>query len=167
MTATVATSVPTATAPAERSAGRLLMRASVVLLCLWVLGPIYLLLVNTLNTPEAVAQWPKSLIPSFDLGSLHFFATYEGIPSALLNSILVAGLTMVLSIGIGAPAGYALARFRFRGKNAFRMLVLMTRAFPLPLLALPLAVFFIEYGLDDSVIGSPWCTPRWRCRSRS
>ena len=29
----------------------------------------------------------------------------------------------------------------------------MTRAFPLPLLALPLAVFFIEYGLDDSVIG--------------
>ena len=43
------------------------------------LGPIYLLLVNTLNTPEAVARWPKSLVPSFDLGSLRFFATYEGI----------------------------------------------------------------------------------------
>jgi multiple sugar transport system permease protein len=118
-----------------------------------VLGPIYLLLVNTLNTPEAVAQWPKSLVPSFDLGSLRFFATYEGIPAALLNSVLVAGLTMVLSIGLGAPAGYALARFRFPGRNAFRMLVLMTRAFPLPLLALPLAVFFIKWGLDDSVIG--------------
>jgi multiple sugar transport system permease protein len=100
-----------------------------------------------------VAQWPKSLVPSFDLGSLRFFATYEGIPAALLNSILVAGLTMLLSIGLGAPAGYALARFRFRGRNAFRMLVLMTRAFPLPLLALPLAVFFIQWGLDDSVIG--------------
>ena len=60
---------------------------------------------------------------------------------------------MALSIGIGAPAGYAPARFRFPGRNAFRMLVLMTRAFPLPLLALPLAVFFIEHGLDDSVVG--------------
>lgn len=153
MTATTAPAVNAAAPPAERAAGRFLMRTSVVLLCLWVLGPIYLLLVNTLNTPEAVARWPKSLVPSFDLGSLRFFATYEGIPSALLNSVLVAGLTMLLSIGLGAPAGYALARFRFPGKNAFRLLVLMTRAFPLPLLALPLAVFFIEHGLDDSVIG--------------
>ena len=33
------------------------------------------------------------------------------------------------------------------------MLVLMTRAFPLPLLALPLAVMFIRTGLDDTAIG--------------
>jgi multiple sugar transport system permease protein len=67
--------------------------------------------------------------------------------------VLVAGLTMVLSIGFGAPAGYALSRFDFPGKEAFRFLVLMTRAFPLPLLALPLAVMFIRTGLDDTAIG--------------
>jgi multiple sugar transport system permease protein len=60
---------------------------------------------------------------------------------------------MVLAIGLGAPAGYALARFIFRGRDSFRLLVLMTRAFPLPLLALPLAVLYIRVGLDDSVIG--------------
>ncbi len=90
MTITAAPAASVEAAPAQRSAGRFLMGASVVLLCLWVLGPIYLLLVNTLNTPEAVARWPKSLVPSFDLGSLRFFATYEGIPTALLNSVLVA-----------------------------------------------------------------------------
>jgi multiple sugar transport system permease protein len=52
-----------------------------------------------------------------------------------------------------APAGYALSRFDFRGKESFRFLVLMTRAFPLPLLALPLAVMFIRTGLDDTAIG--------------
>ena len=31
--------------------------------------------------------------------------------------------------------------------------ILLTRAFPLPLLALPLAVLFIRVGLDDSVVG--------------
>ena len=60
---------------------------------------------------------------------------------------------MVLSIGIGAPAGYALSRFDFPGKEVFRFLVVMTRAFPLPLLALPLAVMFIRTGLDDTILG--------------
>lgn len=150
---TAITAVSPEAVATQRRAGNLLMAAAVALLCVWVLLPIWLLIVNTLNTPEAVTSWPKSLIPSFDLGSLRFFYNYEGVASALLNSIMVAGLTMILSLGIGAPAGYALARFRFRGKNWFRLLVLMTRAFPLPLLALPLAVFFIQTGLDDSVAG--------------
>jgi multiple sugar transport system permease protein len=65
----------------------------------------------------------------------------------------VAVLTMILSIGMGAPAGYALSRFDFPGKEFFRILVIMTRAFPLPLLALPLAVLFIRTGLDDTILG--------------
>lgn len=129
------------------------LRGAVVLLCLWVLLPIYLIAVNALNAPEAVTGWPKSALPAFDLTSLRFFWNYAGVARALMNSCLVAGLTMVLSIAIGAPAGYALARFQFRGKGTFRLLVLMTRAFPLPLLALPLAVFYIQHGLDDSIVG--------------
>ena len=60
---------------------------------------------------------------------------------------------MIMSIAIGAPAGYALSRFEFRGKELFRLLILLTRAFPLPLLALPLAVMFIRTGIDDTVFG--------------
>ncbi len=41
---------------------------------------------------------------------------------------------------LGAPAGYALARYRFRGATGFRLFVLLTRAFPVAILALPLAV---------------------------
>jgi len=133
--------------------GRWLTAASVTLLCAWVLFPIYLILVNTLSSPAEVSGFPKRFFPSFDFGSLLFFYNFRGVIGALINSILVASLTVVLAIGFGAPAGYALARFRFRGKNAFRILVLMTRAFPLPLLALPLAVMFIRTGLDDSVVG--------------
>jgi multiple sugar transport system permease protein len=92
-------------------------------------------------------------VPSFDLGSLQFFLGFSGVVKALWNSLLVAVLTMALSIAIGAPAGYALSRFAFPGKATFRMLVLMTRAFPLPLLALPIAVMFIRTGLDDTAIG--------------
>ena len=141
-------------APADtRKAGRYVYGAAVALLCAWVLVPIYFLLINTLSSPEAVNAFPKAFIPEFDMGSLSFFANFAGILTALKNSVLVAALTMVMSITIGAPAGYALSRFDFRGKELFRLLILLTRAFPLPLLALPLAVMFIRAGIDDTIFG--------------
>jgi multiple sugar transport system permease protein len=149
------TAVAAAAPSAERTVniGRWLMVAAIGFLCLWVLVPIYLILVNALSAPDEVNGWPKQFYPTFDLGSLSFFIHFQGVAWALVNSVVVALLTTVLAIGLGAPAGYALARFRFRGKESFRLLVLMTRAFPLPLLALPLAVLFIRTGLDDSQIG--------------
>ncbi len=145
----------TVTPPADktRESGRFLYTASVVLLCAWVIVPLYFLLINAFSSPEAVQAFPKSFIPEFDMGSMTFFANFEGMLTALKNSGLVALMTMIMSIVIGAPAGYALSRFDFRGKEMFRLLVLLTRAFPLPLLALPLAVMFIQTGLDDTVFG--------------
>lgn len=136
-----------------RDASRWVFWSIVVLLCLWVLLPIYLLLVNALSAPEEVTAFPQRFWPSFDLGSMTFFLTFQGVLGALWNSVQVAVVTMILSIGLGAPAGYALSRFDFPGKEAFRFLVVMTRAFPLPLLALPLAVLFIRTGLDDTILG--------------
>lgn len=138
---------------AIRRRGRWVIRASVLVLCAWILAPIYLLFLNALSSPAAVNAFPKGWLPGFDLESLRFFIGFQGVLSALWNSILVATMTMIFSISLGAPAGYALSRFEFRGKSAFRILVLMTRAFPLPLLALPLAVMFIRLGLDDTPFG--------------
>jgi len=132
---------------------RIVFTVTVAVLCAWVLIPIWLLIANTFSTPTEVNGFPKRFLPSFDTESVEFFLGFAGVGSALWNSILVASVTMVLSISIGAPAGYALSRFEFRGKNTFRILVLMTRAFPLPLLALPMAVLFIRVGLDDTVFG--------------
>ena len=136
-----------------RRAGRFVFYAGLSLLVLWVLVPIWLLMVNALSAPAEVIGFPKRFWPSLDLGSLQFFIGFQGVLSALWNSVQVATLTMILSIGMGAPAGYALTRFDFPGKEFFRILVIMTRAFPLPLLALPLAVLFIRTGLDDTIIG--------------
>ena len=120
---------------------------------LWILLPLYFLLVNAWSSPEAVNAFPKNLLPGLDSGSVRFLLGFEGVTSALVNSLLVALMTMVASIVVGAPAGYALARFEFHGKGTFRLLVMLTRAFPLPLLALPLTVLFIRVGLDDTLFG--------------
>ena len=136
-----------------RRTGNWVFISGVALLVIWTLLPIYLLGVNALSSPDEINAFPKRLWPSFDLASLKFFVQFDGVLDALWNSVRVACVTMILSIGCGAPAGYALSRFDFPGKEVFRFLVVMTRAFPLPLLALPLAVMFIRTGLDDTILG--------------
>ena len=47
-----------------------------------------------------------------DPATLRFFFGVAGVWRAILNSVLVALMTMAMAILLGAPAGYALARFR-------------------------------------------------------
>ena len=70
-----------------------------------------------------------------------------------MRSVQVAVITLVISLAIGVPAGYAIARFAFRGADAFRLTIVSTRAFPIVILAIPLSVTFIRWGIDDSVLG--------------
>jgi multiple sugar transport system permease protein len=59
---------------------------------------------------------------------------------------------MAIAVPIGVPAAYALARFSFRGASALRLSVVSTRAFPIIILAIPLATTFIRWGIDDSIL---------------
>src|SRR5207249_471103 len=68
------------------------------------------------------------------------------------NSLLVAAFTIVFGLALGTPAGYALARFRFRGREAFQVIVLATKMFPIAILSIPLAVTFLQLGLYDNLI---------------
>ena len=62
-------------------------------------------------------------------------------------------MTIVFAFVLSAPAAYALARFRFRGRDAVQLLVLATKMFPTTILAIPLAVAFIRWGLYDTLLG--------------
>ncbi len=136
------------------AARRLLFWSGVLVLSVWVVLPIYLVALGAFGGRLAVYKWPKSFLPSdVSWQAMSTFLQVDGVLHAFANSMIAAGLTVVLSILLGAPAGYALARYSFRGQNAFRVLVLLTRAFPLAILALPLTVTFIRLGLYDSAFG--------------
>jgi len=137
---------------AQRRLRRLLLVGAAIA-TVWVLLPIYFLVVNAWSSQEAVNAFPKAFVPEMNHESLSFLLGFDGVLTSLVNSLIVAAITMVFSIGLGAPAGYALARYEFRGKGTFRLLILLTRAFPLPLLALPLTVLYIRLGVDDTLVG--------------
>ncbi|HLS89686.1 MAG TPA: carbohydrate ABC transporter permease [Limnochordia bacterium] len=124
------------------------------LLALWTLIPIVLIGLAALTPRSDFFTWPRTIIPSqFSLESLRFFVNSFGVLRSTGNSLLVALATVVLSLLLGAPAGYALTRFRFRGREAFQTGILITRMFPTSILAVPLAVTFIRWRLYDTLLG--------------
>ena len=125
-----------------------------VLLALWVLAPIYLITITAFSPRQVVYGYPKDLIPTvFSSETMDFFVNANGVLPALWRSVIVATVTLIFSTLIGAPAGYAIARFVFPGRDAFRLTVLSTRAFPIVILSIPLAVTFISWGIYDSIWG--------------
>lgn len=136
----------------KRSSERHFWIASALAL-LW-LFPVYMIAVSALSSKADLLAWPKSWLPTeLSMETMSFFVHVNGVWDSVLNSAVVAALTMVFAIILGAPAGYALARFNFRGQNIFRMLIVMTRAFPLAILSLPLVTRFISVGLYDTHLG--------------
>jgi multiple sugar transport system permease protein len=134
--------------------GRASTYAAATLLALFILAPIYLIFIAAV-TPRAHAfDYPRALVPGeISTETIAFFLNASGVMDSFWRSVQVAFLTLVLALLIGAPAGYAIARFVFRGRNTYRLMVLSTRAFPIVILAIPLAVTYLRIGLDDTVLG--------------
>ncbi|MDP8924386.1 MAG: carbohydrate ABC transporter permease, partial [Chloroflexota bacterium] len=140
-------------APAvRRRRGRWPLYGLAVLLTLFVLLPIYLITIAAFSPRAALFAFPKSLIPTeLSTETLLFFLNSRGVIASVWNSVMVGLITLVLSLVLGAPAGYAVARYAFRGRDAFKVLILTTRAFPIVILSIPLAVTFINWGLYDTL----------------
>ncbi|MDQ4077869.1 MAG: carbohydrate ABC transporter permease [Chloroflexota bacterium] len=132
---------------------RALIYLVAILIALWILVPIFLLGSMAFTTPTAVRSYPKGVLPfiPFSLDTMTFFLQSRGIIPGVINSIVVALITLVLSTLIAAPAGYAISRYLFPGRDFFRLSILAVRAFPIVVLAIPLAVVFINFGIYDSV----------------
>ncbi len=133
---------------------RLLLYGAATLLGLWTLVPIYLIALAAFGKSLAVYEFPKSFLPTgFSTETMSFFVNSTGVLESVRNSVIVALGTIVLGLSIGAPAGYALARFRFPGRDVFHLAVLSSKMFPIAILSIPLAVTFIGIGLYDTLLG--------------
>jgi multiple sugar transport system permease protein len=124
--------------------------AIAIAISVWILLPIWLFTTMAFSTPNGVRSFPKPFFPSpVSTDTLTFFLNTEGVLKSTLNSLLVAVLALVLSTLLAVPAGYAIARFAFRGRDTIRLAILSVRAFPIVVLAVPLAVVFIRFGMFD------------------
>jgi len=136
-----------------RLIGRGFIYLAAILIALCILIPIYLIMIAAFSPRDVIYSWPKALFPqAISLETMRFFLNSYKVLDSVRNSAIVAVLTLVVSLVIGAPAGYGLARYVFRGQDVFRVMILSTRAFPIVILSIPLGVTFRQWGMYDSLI---------------
>ena len=92
---------------------------------------------------------PRAVLSNYDT---FFKVTRDAVP-ALIRSLQIAALTIMISLSIGGLAGYAFARYIFKGKDALRFSVLFVRMFPGVAIALPMVFILAEANLYDEPLG--------------
>ncbi|WP_134682720.1 carbohydrate ABC transporter permease [Brevibacillus migulae] len=63
---------------------------------------------------------------------------------ALLNSLIVSGVTTISTVFLSALAGYAFAKFSFKGREILFFLVLMTMMIPAQVTLVPLFIIMMK-----------------------
>lgn len=115
----------------------------------FVLFPLIWLALASLKTRAAALDVPPSLVftPSFRAYETIFAS---GLVDAFVNSFSIAVTNVILSLLIGVPAAYALARMRGAIQENLSFWVLSIRLAPLFAIILPLYVLFQQLGLLDT-----------------
>jgi multiple sugar transport system permease protein len=80
----------------------------------------------------------------------------EGFLRSLWNNLVVSSLAVGVSLVVGVPAAYALARRQFKGREGLAFAFLSFRFAPEILVIIPLYLIYQKLDLIDSVCGLVW-----------
>lgn len=108
----------------------------------FVLPFVFVFLTAVMSDNQALTRdlWPRT----WEWGN---FGTVWDTPGFLTwwrNTLLYAGLGTVLTVVSSTPVAYALAKFRFRGRNLSMMLVISTMMLPPQVVIVPMYLFWAK-----------------------
>ena len=112
---------------------------------------IWLISTSLKGNSENIFAYPPVIIPQD-----FTFANYSGVWQRVdfiryfVNSMVVAGGTVVLNLVLSAMAGYPLARMEFKGKKIVFFSVLSTIMIPFQAIMLPVYLITLKLHLVDS-----------------
>ncbi|RZN23146.1 carbohydrate ABC transporter permease [Bradyrhizobium sp. Leo121] len=138
---------------AERLLGGPVVWVGLMLLTAFALGPFLWMLLTSLKTRDELYATPLQYLPvhpTFENYIDAWTSPVTPFSRFFLNSLWVCSVTMVATTVVSVLAGYAIARFRFAGRDALLLIFLATQMFPSVLLIAPLLTQWRALGLIDT-----------------
>jgi multiple sugar transport system permease protein len=130
----------------RRLGGPILRGVGIAVIVVYCLAPFYWMLVSAFRRPTD--QFQLSLLPH-PWSTANIRAVFKGdvgFQRALLNSLIVAGITTIVTLTLATVSAYALARLNFRFKNLAAAAVIATSMFPGISMVVPLLKLFTDIG---------------------
>jgi multiple sugar transport system permease protein len=121
-----------------------------VISTVYFLMPLWWMVMAAIKPAGRQFESPGMWFNGFDLfGNIaDLFTLHDGVFGRwMINSILYAGVSTVIGTLLSAMAGYALAKYRFRGRGVAFGVILSAVMIPKVMFTLPLFLMFNEVGL--------------------
>ena len=101
---------------------------------------------------EDIFSYPPQLVPT-DFTLTNYIEVWGKVDfmGYFWNSIIVAGLTVILNLILSSLAGYPLARMNFKGKRIVFFSILATIMIPFQAIMLPVYIITLKLHLTDSI----------------
>ena len=132
---------------------RLVGTAALVLLALWLVGPILWMVVASTQTEAALQAVPPRLSTNLHFEAYTFLLGSQEWREAAVVSVTVTVGATLLALAVATLTAYPLARYRMRGSRSLLLFLLGSQLIPPIALAIPILFIFIRLDLRNTVLG--------------
>lgn len=135
----------------KKMLGRVVQNLLLVIYTIFALFPLLWMLILTIKPDAQMYTTTFVFNPTLDnYRAVIFQSDYL---KYMLDSLIVAGGAVAVSVVAGVPAAYALARYNFKKKEDIAFQILSFKFAPEILVVLPLFMLFQKLGIYDSYFG--------------
>lgn len=115
------------------------------------LMPFVWMLLSTFKDQRELFEFPPKFLPK-KLTLNNYIEVFKTVPFVryYLNSLLVTFSSVVLNLFSSSLAGYAFAKYRFKGREIIFKVILGAMMIPFPVTIIPLYIMVYDLGLVDS-----------------
>ena len=132
---------------------KLAIFAVMVLALLFVLFPVYWMVITSLKLPREIFRVPSLWPQVFTQSNYRSLIEDKDFLVAIRNSFIVASSVTLISLVVASLAAYSMVRFRYRFKGLIGRLILFAYLTPTSLLFIPLSILIARLQLGNTLHG--------------
>lgn len=129
---------------------KIMFYTAVILLLLVELFPIFIVISTSFKPPPSIFDSNPFALFSPTLNNYKEVLFERNFVNNLINSVIIALATSLISVSLGSLAAYSLSRFDFVGKKSIGLGILISRMIPPITLSVPLFILMRKIGILDT-----------------
>jgi alpha-1,4-digalacturonate transport system permease protein len=134
--------------------GRVIYDVFAIAVCLVFLTPVLWAVLSAFQPPRSLFVFPPNFDPmGFTLENFRSVFATGDVPRYALNSLIVATSSSLITAVASSMAGFALAKYRFLGRQVIFMVIISVLLIPLQVLMVPVFLILKTLGWINTLIG--------------